>query len=121
MDEYSTINGFHRFDLETKRRRFITSLNTVTGREQALEFVQNIRDEMPTASHHCWAFIAGRPDDANEFGQSDHGEPGGSAGKPMFNVLQYSGLGDIVVVVTRYFGGKKLGVGASAGLLAVGK
>jgi uncharacterized YigZ family protein len=111
MDVYPTVDGFQRFELEVKRSRFITSINSVEGRAEALKFIQQIRDEMPTASHHCWTFVAARPDDVNAYDQSDDGEPKGSAGKPMLNVLLHSGFGNTVVVVTRYFGGVKLGVG----------
>ncbi len=111
MDEYPTVDGQQRFELEIKRSRFVTSIASVEGRPQALAFIQQIRNEMSTASHHCWAFIAGVPDDVTEMDQSDDGEPRGSAGKPMLNVLQHSGFGNIAVVVTRYFGGIKLGVG----------
>ena len=111
MDVYPTVDGFQRFELEIKRSRFIASINSVEGRAEALQFIQQIRKEMPTASHHCWAFVAASPDDVNAYDQSDDGEPKGSAGKPMLNVLLHSGFGNTVVVVTRYFGGIKLGVG----------
>ena len=111
MDVYPTVDGFQRFELEVKRSRFITSIGYVEGRAEALKFIQQIRDEIPTASHHCWAFVAARPDDVNAYDQSDDGEPKSSAGKPMLNVLLHSGFGNTVVVVTRYFGGIKLGVG----------
>ena len=110
-DIYPTVDNFQRFEVEIKRSRFIASIESVEGRTQALKFIQLIRSEMPTASHHCWAFVAGVPDDVNAYDQSDDGEPKGSAGKPMLNVLLHSGFGNTAVVVTRYFGGIKLGAG----------
>ncbi|TVP49901.1 MAG: IMPACT family protein [Halomonas sp.] len=68
----------------------------------------------PHASHHCTAFIAGPPGEQNLIGFSDDGEPGGTAGRPMFHVLQGSQLGQIGCVVIRYFGGTKLGTGGLA-------
>ena len=111
MDSYLTPSHQQDFELGIKRSRFITSINNIENREQAKEFIQSIKLQYPDANHHCWAFIAGRPDDVYGQDQSDDGEPKGTAGKPMLNVLQHSGLGNIVVVVTRYFGGIKLGAG----------
>jgi uncharacterized YigZ family protein len=68
----------------------------------------------PNASHHCSAFIAGPPGEQNAIGFSDDGEPGGTAGRPMFQVLEGAGLGQTGCVVTRYFGGTKLGTGGLA-------
>jgi len=73
--------------------------------------IESIRQEFTDANHHCWAMVAAGPNDVYHQDQSDDGEPKGTAGKPMLNVLQHSGLGNVVVVVTRYFGGIKLGAG----------
>ncbi|WP_432737802.1 YigZ family protein [Maridesulfovibrio sp. FT414] len=93
-----------------KKSRFICDLCKVTSREEAREFIASIKKEFPDARHHCSAFIAGPPL-TGEMGMSDDGEPHGTAGKPMLQVLQGSGIGDIAAVVTRYFGGIKLGTG----------
>ena len=65
----------------------------------------------PQASHHCYAFVAGHPDDGQKYGFSDDGEPSGTAGKPMLNVLLGSKVAEVCAVVVRYFGGTKLGTG----------
>lgn len=111
MDFFSTPASQQRFELEIKRSRFITTVVPVSGKSSAVLAISAIRDEMPDANHHCWAMVAGPPDDIYQQDQSDDGEPRGTAGKPMLNVLLHSGLGNIVVVVSRYFGGIKLGTG----------
>src|SRR5699024_10001502 len=64
----------------------------------------------PDASHHCYAWLIGAPT-SGEGAMQDDGEPGGTAGKPIFNVIRHKGVGDVMVIVTRYFGGIKLGAG----------
>ncbi|WP_031479306.1 YigZ family protein [Maridesulfovibrio frigidus] len=93
-----------------KKSRFICDICRVQNREEAKAFISAIKNEFPDARHHCSAFIAGPPLTGN-MGMSDDGEPQGTAGKPMLQVLQGSGIGDIGVVVTRYFGGILLGTG----------
>ena len=111
MDRYSTPSGTQQFELEIKRSRFITTVGHVDGTAAGKLFIEDIRNEYQDANHHCWAMIAGRPDDIYQIDQSDDGEPKGAAGKPMLNVLQHADIGNTVVVVTRYFGGIKLGTG----------
>ncbi len=67
--------------------------------------------EFADANHNCWAYVVGPPGSTREIGMSDDGEPHGTAGRPMLNVLLHSGVGDMVAVVTRYFGGVLLGTG----------
>jgi len=100
-----------RFEEEIKRSRFITTLAHADSREAALAFVDIIRKEFPDARHNCWAYAVGRPGDTARVGQSDDGEPHGTAGRPMLSQLLYGGVGEIVAVTTRYFGGIKLGTG----------
>jgi len=111
MQSYFIPLGTQRFELIIKRSKFITTISSVSDKSLAKVFIQSVRDEFLDANHNCWAIIAGNPDDIYQFDQSDDGEPKGTAGKPMLNVLQHSGLGNIAVVVTRYFGGIKLGAG----------
>lgn len=111
MDRFPTPTSNQQFELEIKRSRFITSVGPVVGKQAARRFLDQCRSGMPDASHHCWAMVAGAPDDIYQQDQSDDGEPKGTAGKPILNVLQHSGLGNVMVVVTRYFGGIKLGAG----------
>lgn len=100
-----------RIEQEIKRSRFIATADRTASRKEAERFIEGIRKEFPDAAHHCWAFVAGNPFDAPAVGMSDDGEPQGTAGKPMLNILQHSGIGEITVVVSRYFGGTKLGTG----------
>jgi uncharacterized YigZ family protein len=93
------------------RSRFITTVAAAATPEQARDFVAEIRAEFPDATHHCYAYVAGPPASTAQIGMSDDGEPGGTAGRPMLAVLLGSGVGDIAVVVTRFFGGTKLGTG----------
>ena len=99
---------------EVKRSRFICYLAHVQGEAQAKAFIAGIRAKHPDANHNCWAYLGGRPEDSVRIGFSDDGEPSGCAGRPMLNVLQGSGLGEICAVVSRYFGGIKLGTGGMA-------
>ncbi len=96
---------------EIKKSRFITYLGHTPGNEAARAFVQRIKSAHPDARHHCWAFVAGNPQDSQQLGFSDDGEPSGTAGKPMLSLLMGSGIGEITAVVVRYYGGIKLGTG----------
>ncbi len=100
-----------RVEETVRRSRFITTLSRAETAEAAGEVIASIRREFPDATHNCWAFVAGSPGDTAHIGSSDDGEPGGSAGRPMLNVLLHSGVGEVAAVVTRYFGGTKLGIG----------
>ena len=73
--------------------------------------VKRAKTDYPDARHHCWAYLLGSPADARSAGKSDDGEPAGTAGKPILNVLQHGLIGDVLVIVIRYFGGIKLGAG----------
>jgi uncharacterized YigZ family protein len=94
-----------------QRSRFITTVSHAPGPTDAHEFVKQIRHEFPDATHNCWAFAAGPPGSTSHVGLSDDGEPHNTAGKPMLNTLLHSGVGEIVAVCTRYYGGVKLGTG----------
>ena len=93
------------------RSRFITTLAPASTVEAARGLVATVRAEFVDATHNCWAYVVGAPGSTAQIGMSDDGEPAGTAGKPMLNVLLGSGVGDIAAVVTRYFGGAKLGTG----------
>lgn len=96
---------------EIKRSRFITLVAHTDGVTAAKAFVEKVRAEHPDARHHCWAWVAGAPDDSQQLGFSDDGEPAGTAGKPMLAQLMGKGIGEITAVVVRYYGGVKLGTG----------
>lgn len=94
-----------------KKSRFITLLAHTDGVEAARAFVQQVRNEHPGARHHCWAWVAGAPNDSQQLGFSDDGEPSGTAGKPMLAQLMGANIGEITAVVVRYYGGIMLGTG----------
>ena len=93
-----------------KRSRFIGTAGPAASEEAARAFITQMRELYADASHNAWAFSIGVGDSAVQ-GMSDDGEPGGTAGPPILARIKSSGLGDVVVVVTRYFGGIKLGKG----------
>jgi uncharacterized YigZ family protein len=101
----------HRTKETIKRSRFIATVAHAATEEDAKAFISTIKNEFPDATHNCWAYVAGPPGDTARVGMSDDGEPHGTAGRPMLAVLLHSEIGEIVAVVTRYFGGVKLGTG----------
>jgi uncharacterized YigZ family protein len=106
--------GTHRVEDEVRRSRFVTSAARAATAEAAHAFVEAVRRELPDATHHCWAFVAGPPGSTAHIGMSDAGEPKGTAGRPMLAVLLHSEVGEVVVVCSRWFGGTKLGTGGLA-------
>ena len=96
---------------EIKRSRFIAHIAHCPDPQQAMIIIEQARKKHPDARHHCWAYIACPPRSASAVRCSDAGEPSGTAGKPILNVLQHSHYGEIICVVSRYFGGIKLGAG----------
>ena len=101
----------HRVEEVIQRSRFITTAAHAPDAQAAHAFIQRVRDEFPDATHNCWAFVAGPPGSTTHIGMSDDGEPHGTAGKPMLTTLLHGGVGEIVAVCTRYYGGVKLGTG----------
>jgi uncharacterized YigZ family protein len=101
----------YRTEETIKRSRFIATVAHASTEEDAKTFVSLVKSEFPDATHNCWAYVAGPPGDTARVGMSDDGEPHGTAGKPILTVLLHSEIGEIVAVVTRYFGGTKLGTG----------
>lgn len=99
------------FEEEIKKSLFITYLAHTPSIQEAKAFVDQIKNRHADARHNCWAYVAGRPEDSMKWGFSDDGEPSGTAGKPMLAQLSGSNIGEITTVVTRYFGGVKLGTG----------
>lgn len=93
-------------ELIIKKSRFIACVEPVTGREQAQLRVAQLKAQHPDAAHVCWALLAGGQSAAN-----DDGEPGGTAGRPMLDVLRHQDLQGVLATVVRYFGGIKLGAG----------
>jgi len=111
VSRYLVPAGFHRVEDTVQRSRFVTTVARAGDAEAAHAFIAQIREEMPDATHHCWAFVAGPPGSTAQIGMSDDGEPHGTAGRPMLTTLLHGGVGEVVAVCTRWFGGVKLGTG----------
>lgn len=107
MEEYLVPTGYGEDEFTEKRSRFIGRIWLVETEEEALSKIQEMKKQHYDATHNCWAYII--HGSAVRF--SDDGEPGGTAGMPMLQVLQREGLNNVVCVVTRYFGGILLGAG----------
>lgn len=107
MEEYLVPTGFGEDEFVEKKSRFIGRAWLVESEDEALQKIQEMKKQHYDATHNCWAYII--RDGAVRF--SDDGEPGGTAGMPMLQVLQREGLYNVVCVVTRYFGGILLGAG----------
>ena len=108
---YSVPAKCHEAEVVIKKSRFISRAMHVTDRNAVREFLSLCHQDFPNASHHCWAYLLGDPQQPVNVAMSDDGEPSGTAGKPILNVLQHKPVGDVMVVVIRYFGGIKLGAG----------
>ncbi|AQA23100.1 hypothetical protein BTZ20_0700 [Rhodococcus sp. MTM3W5.2] len=98
-------------ETEVKHSRFIAVLRRVDRATEAQDFLDEQRRRYPDARHHCWAYIAGDEPSERAERAGDDGEPAGTAGVPMLQVMRTRDLVDVAVVVTRYFGGVKLGAG----------
>ncbi|VFQ45624.1 IMPACT family protein [Desulfoluna butyratoxydans] len=110
MDGYRVPVGRHRVEEKIGGSLFIATAERVSSAEEAKGFVDAMKREFRDATHNCHAFVAGPPG-ASASGMGDDGEPRGTAGPPMHQVLVHCGIGEIAVVVTRYYGGTKLGTG----------
>ncbi len=109
---YYTLSGESRQELEVKGSRFIATAVPVASKEDALIHLERVRQMFPGATHHCYAYRLGAG--GLDYRAWDDGEPKGSAGRPILFVIQKYRLSDVLVVVTRYFGGTKLGLGRLA-------
>ena len=107
MDEYLVPSGYGEDEFIEKKSRFIGRVWCVETEEEALDKIQQMKKQHYDATHNCWAYVI--KDGPMRF--SDDGEPGGTAGNPMMQVLQRENLYNVVCVVTRYFGGILLGAG----------
>ena len=101
----------YRCEESIRRSRFIVTFAHTPTPEEAKAFIERIRQEFPDATHNCWAYASGAPGQTGKVGYSDDGEPHGTAGRPMLTMLLHGGVGELAAVVTRYFGGIKLGTG----------
>lgn len=103
--------GRTRAELVIKNSRFITQIAPAESSQAAQSFIKDVSSAFGDANHNCWAYVVGPPGSTAQIGMSDDGEPHNTAGRPMLNVLLHAEVGDVVAVVTRYFGGVKLGRG----------
>ena len=108
---YQTLKNPVTARLEIKKSEFIAYAYPVNSREQAMFHVEQLREKYPDARHWCWAYIIGDPNNTTSAGFDDDGEPSGTAGRPILNVLQHKSIGNVIIIVVRYFGGIKLGAG----------
>lgn len=109
-DEYYTIKGIQTSEIKIKASRFLGTASPSNTEEQATQFIQQISQKFYNATHNCFAYQIGC-DDTSYTRYTDAGEPAGTAGLPILNVIQGRQLTNVAVVVTRYFGGTKLGKG----------
>ncbi len=109
-DEYRTVSEPARAEIKVKGSRFIGSVGSARSVEEAEEFIGRISSEFHDATHNCFAYKVGLGQEIKKR-YSDHGEPSGTAGLPIMNSIESCGLTNLAVVVTRYFGGTKLGTG----------
>lgn len=108
LEDYRTVRGVSTGEYEEKKSRFIAQLSFADSEEKALAFLEKVRAENRTARHNVYAY---RLREGSRERYSDDGEPAKTAGTPALEVLQHSGLTDLIVVITRYFGGVLLGTG----------
>lgn len=111
-DEYKTLQKEVRAETKVQGSRFIATASPSRTKSEAEEFIAKIRKQYHDATHNCFAYRCGT--DGSQFRFNDDGEPNGTAGKPLLAAIDKLELTDVVIVVTRYFGGTKLGVGGLA-------
>lgn len=109
LEPYKIIEYGGTAEIEEKKSRFIAHVAAASTEEEALAFIESMKKKYWDARHNCYAYILGEQGQTMRF--SDDGEPSGTAGKPILEVLVNSGIRNLVVVVTRYFGGTLLGTG----------
>lgn len=107
--DYLTVKGYGESELIIQKSRFLTYINRAESEQEAQDFINQIKAQHKSANHNCSAYLIGEHDSIQK--ANDDGEPSGTAGVPILEVLKKQGLKDTVVVVTRYFGGIKLGGG----------
>lgn len=109
LESYKTVSKSGSAEVVIKKSRFIGHARPVSSEEEAASFIEAIKKEHWNATHNCSAYMIGERDEIQK--QSDDGEPSGTAGKPILEVIKNQGLKNVAVVVTRYFGGIMLGAG----------
>lgn len=107
--DYKTVYQEATAEIVEKKSRFIATVFPVSSHDMAMECLDQVKKQHWSARHHCWAYVVGAESSQERF--SDDGEPSGTAGKPILEVIRGHGLSDVLLVVTRYFGGTLLGTG----------
>ena len=113
MMHYLTIAGQCQHEIEIKHSRFIATAVPIDSYDSGLQWIATIKRRYPDATHNCYAMVADKA--AQQCKYSDDGEPSGTAGMPILEVLRHRAIRHTLVVVTRYFGGIKLGTGGLVG------
>ncbi|MDO5050544.1 IMPACT family protein [Moraxella equi] len=108
---YATLSAPCQAVYEIKKSEFLAFAYPISHKDEVMFHVEQLRERYPDARHHCVAYILGDPHNTTHAGFDDDGEPNGTAGRPILNVLQHKAIGNVLVVVVRYFGGIKLGAG----------
>ena len=106
---YKTVYQGASAEIVEKKSRFIADVFPVSSTEEAMEYLEKVKKQYWDARHHCWAYVTGVENVQERC--SDDGEPSGTAGKPILEVIRGQGLHNVLIVVTRYFGGTLLGTG----------
>lgn len=109
LERYKTVRQAGEKEIVIKKSRFIGQIKPVETEEEAVAFIEEIKKRHWNATHNCSAYMIGERDEIQK--QSDDGEPSGTAGKPILEVIRNQGLKNVAIVVTRYFGGIMLGAG----------
>lgn len=109
MGQYLTIASDFTHEIVIKKSRFIAQLKRISSEKEALDFIADTKKKHSKANHNCFAFILGDQDQIQR--ASDDGEPSGTAGVPILEVIKRNEIHDVCIIVTRYFGGIKLGAG----------
>ncbi|MBR4465690.1 YigZ family protein [bacterium] len=109
METYLTIKESREAEMTEQRSRFLSYISPAKDKEEVEAFLARIRSMHPQATHVCWAYNIGAPDNPSSY-YSDDGEPSGTAGQPILQSIKHEKLDNVVLAVVRYFGGIKLGV-----------
>lgn len=104
-----TVYGYSAGEVSVKKSRFIASVHPISSEEEALRLIEQVKKEHSSARHNCYAYVLGSKDEIKRL--SDDGEPAKTAGFPILDLILQEGLHNILIVVTRYFGGTLLGTG----------
>lgn len=109
MDKYVTVKAFGQAEIVEKKSRFIANVKPITSEDDAVAYIEEIKKKYWDARHNCYAYQLGDKNEIQRY--SDDGEPGGTAGMPILDVLRGKDIKNTIIVVTRYFGGTLLGTG----------